>query len=1042
MSFRRVYQLLHWPDPKTVFRPSGPGAKINLRLAQAKIGLALNRRPDAKGVKVGIFTPDPHSSATQPPLAILCEFPRRVSNDTLNLAHYLAWNFCRAPLLITIEPHSVRSWSCYEPPSDPAALQYGSPAEITESHIDLERDLSSSEQAARSLQWVQLISGQYFRDRQDRFKPENRVDRMLLSNLKYIRQRLNELGLPYDVIHDLLARVIFIQFLFQRKDKNGEAALNEKFLRKRYEDGTLSRICRDLGDILSDYQDAYRFFRFLNERFNGDLFPGKGATTPEREAEWQAEMRVVKPPHLKLLAQFVSGRVEMDRRQPLLWSRYSFDAIPLEFISTIYDVFVSGDQTGAHYTRAHLVDFMLDGVLPWNSKDWNLRILDPACGSGIFLVKSFYRLVQRWKNANPGKTPSAALLKSILERNLFGVDVDSHAVRVASFSLYLAMCDEIDPRWYWQKVKFPRLRDRQVVQADFFYDEEPLFQTEEPVEYNLIVGNAPWGKDSLKKSADARRWAETNNWSTSYNDIGPLFIAKALAVIKITGCVAMILPAGLLFNAVAPAERFRKRLFSEFKTLEVVNLSALRFELFSKAVAPACIITMDPSHPDGEPFPYVCPKPSFSTSDDFRIVVEPMDENLIYQQEATADTIVWSALMWGGRRDLKLVRDLQGHSTLAKFAQKGVVKKRQGIIRGDKKKLQKQLLNRRMVNSESFSHRSFLRIDSGDLPINNDAKTDSRASTDMAAFQSPQLFIKQSWQIEMGRFEAALNTSSEGAICSRSFTSAHTDIDHQHVLEAACLSYNSSVAVYHLLLASGRFATYRPEPTVADVLSVPIPEPRANMLDDLHNFRALDDRTYEAFSLKSSERVLIEDLNNFTLMDFKGDASSPGRQRTIRMGSDIEPATQEPHLAAYCDTFLRVLEAAFGPSEPLCATIYQDDNSAPLPLRLIAIHLERRLRQRISIETITSENLRVNLRQLHEKVLSGNRYQGAVRSQRVATIYDSIRLNGRSIPTFYFVKPDQVRYWLRSAALRDADAIVVEMLEWSKPKEAGLRKRA
>ena len=38
------------------------------------------------------------------------------------------------------------------------------------------------------------------------------------------------------------------------------------------------------------------------------------------------------------------------------------------------------------YTPSYLVDFILDRALPWEGTDWDLRILDPACGSGIFLV--------------------------------------------------------------------------------------------------------------------------------------------------------------------------------------------------------------------------------------------------------------------------------------------------------------------------------------------------------------------------------------------------------------------------------------------------------------------------------------------------------------------------------------------------------------------------------------------------------------------------------------------------------------------------------
>ena len=84
----------------------------------------------------------------------------------------------------------------------------------------------------------------------------------------------------------------------------------------------------------------------------------------------------------------------------------------------------------------YLVDFVLDRVLPWGGTDWDLKVFDPSCGSGIFLVKSFQRLIQRWKRANPDKSPTARTLKRLLERNLFGVDKDRRAIRVACFSLY------------------------------------------------------------------------------------------------------------------------------------------------------------------------------------------------------------------------------------------------------------------------------------------------------------------------------------------------------------------------------------------------------------------------------------------------------------------------------------------------------------------------------------------------------------------------------------------------------------------------------
>ena len=193
-------------------------------------------------------------------------------------------------------------------------------------------------------------------------------------------------------------RLIFVQFLFQRTDSSGNAALNASVLNRLFDERVFRKQHDDLGSILSDHGDSYRFFRWLNERFNGDLFPGKGETATQQEREWQQEIKAVQPLHLDYLSEFVRGSAHFDSGQRSLFPLYSFDTIPLEFISSIYEEFVSGGAapvSAVHYTPGHLVDLILDGVLPWEDEQWNIQVLDPACGSGIFLVKSFQRLIHR-----------------------------------------------------------------------------------------------------------------------------------------------------------------------------------------------------------------------------------------------------------------------------------------------------------------------------------------------------------------------------------------------------------------------------------------------------------------------------------------------------------------------------------------------------------------------------------------------------------------------------------------------------------------------
>ncbi|MCP4576926.1 MAG: SAM-dependent DNA methyltransferase [Deltaproteobacteria bacterium] len=1031
-----THKKLLWPEPEQIFQPAGAGPGVYARLAEDKVGRSLRRDcADGKGVRVGVLTANPNGNETEAPLAIICDFPKNISGNTLKKTYQIAWSFSRSRALITIEPHCLRVWSsCEEPDED---LQQLTPIS-TLSRTDLESETSAtlSEQAAASLHWIDLVSGHYFQEHRQRFQRSRSADHSLLRNLKSIRRQLSELNLEKDIIHDLLARIIFIQFLFQRKDASGNPALNENVLKDLCRKKILSADYRNLSEILASHSDTYNFFRWLNEKFNGDLFPGKGETETERETEWHREEQRVTAHHLNLLSEFVSGKLRMDNGQRCLWPQYSFDAIPLDFISSIYEEFVrdSEPDEGVHYTPGHIVDFILDGVLPWESKEWDVKILDPACGSGIFLVKAFQRLIYRWKQAHPEKEIKASDLKSLLVRNIFGIDIKPHAVRVASFSLYLTMCDEIDPRHYWQQVRFPRLRDRRLLAEDFFSDTIKKACVKNKADlYDLVIGNAPWGRNFITEPAKV--WAFENNWKTTYGNIGPLFLPKSAELARPGGRIAMMQPSGvLIFNQIGTAKEFREKLFSEFQVEEIVNLSALRFGLFKDAVSPSCIVTLRPIAPGNSPISYICPKPACANDDDYRVIIEPQDINAVDLSDAK-NPLVWTALMWGGRRDFALMQRLSRLDNLEHYEKKGLVVKRQGVIRGDRKKRQDRILNRRILKSRDFSEGGLLFLKIEKLPINEDPETDSRASTNFDAFEAPQMLLKQGWRKKNRRFQAAImvsdkEESKDGILCSASYVSVHVAEEFRTLLEASCLSYNSKLAVYYLLLSSGRFASYRPEPNVEELLRVPVPEPQPDLLNNIETVEDVDQRVLHAFSFKESEWTLIEDLFEYTLPDFKGDADSPGRKKTHRREERRNGHIIEPELKMYCDVFVKVLKAGFGRDKNIGATIFQEQNRF-LAVRMAAIYLNRAGNSGISIESIDSPDLLDRLTRLNALFMkSGDPKQGGVFYQRVVRIYDSAVVKGRKTPVIYIVKPDKIRYWTRSMALRDADDVAADILLW------------
>ena len=157
---------------------------------------------------------------------------------------------------------------------------------------------------------------------------------------------------------------------------------------------------------------------------------------------------------------------EISSGQLTFWKKFDFSVIPIELISEIYEIFLNKtdkekSKQGEYYTPHSLVDFILNERLPWadnENKNYDLKILDIACGSGIFLVESYRRLVDRWQFTN-NKKPGLEDLRKILLNSIYGFEINPESIKVASFSLYLALISYLNPKTIWRRknISFPYL---------------------------------------------------------------------------------------------------------------------------------------------------------------------------------------------------------------------------------------------------------------------------------------------------------------------------------------------------------------------------------------------------------------------------------------------------------------------------------------------------------------------------------------------------------------------------------------------------------
>lgn len=224
--------------------------------------------------------------------------------------------------------------------------------------------------------------------------------------------------------------------------------------------------------LLNDPKKTKDFFDYLENSetgFNGDLFPLR-----------DEEYIQIQPIHYSTIRRLLKGE-DLDEMQPSLFEFYDFSIIPIEFISNVYELFIGKDnqeKEGAYYTPLFLVDYILKETIEnkLNTQDgYECKVLDPACGSGIFLVETLRKIIEKYiaSGVDVKSTEFKNEIKEITKRNIFGIDKDLNAVQVAIFSIYLTLLDYLDPPAI-AEFKFPCLINENFFESDFSMKKQNL----------------------------------------------------------------------------------------------------------------------------------------------------------------------------------------------------------------------------------------------------------------------------------------------------------------------------------------------------------------------------------------------------------------------------------------------------------------------------------------------------------------------------------------------------------------------------------------
>ena len=267
----------------------------------------------------------------------------------------------------------------------------------------------------------------------------------------------------------------------------------------------------------------------LKTKFNGDIFDISDINVDLTSAD------------LDHFIDFLKANIE--RKQFLLWKKYSFKYIPIDVLSHLYQHFAKKDD-GAVFTPPFVVDLILDQVMPYKNLTGQETVFDPTCGSGIFLVGAFRRLAYSRRSQNDWNRPTVPELKKIIKKSIFGAELDPNAARVAAFNLALAICDALQPEIIWKDLKFDTLIDRNIIVGDVFENWERI-QTVAGSGFSNILGNPPF---ISKLTPAAKALAARENVRVPDSQIAYFVLQASMRLLSDDGCVCMIQPTGILYN--------------------------------------------------------------------------------------------------------------------------------------------------------------------------------------------------------------------------------------------------------------------------------------------------------------------------------------------------------------------------------------------------------------------------------------------------------------------------------------------------------------
>jgi len=359
-----------------------------------------------------------------------------------------------------------------------------------------------------------------------------------------------KLNLSKDVIDEgvqkLLDRLIFLRVA---EDREVEPNILKNLLREA-----------EKSKNYKPFQAMSVIFRELDKVYNSNLF------SPHPFENWEI---VDNKGFEKMIEKLYGKKGQYE---------YNFKEMPADVLGTVYENYLNYKLTqskkgvnvekdvkkrkeqGIFYTPTFVVDYIVKNALKPvldNCKSIadlkKIKVLDPACGSGSFLIRALEAIAEKYKEFGV----DGSVKRQIILENLFGVDLDMQAVEIARLNLLI---NSLDSKEILPKLD-NNIKNGNSLKFDWKGEFSGVFKQGG---FDVIIGNPPYIKEFVNK--EAFDGLHDNPYYQGKMDLWTMFACISIDLLKDNGVMGFIAPNNWVTNAGASIMRNKILTDGELKT--------------------------------------------------------------------------------------------------------------------------------------------------------------------------------------------------------------------------------------------------------------------------------------------------------------------------------------------------------------------------------------------------------------------------------------------------------------------------------------------